>query len=145
VRRRTRPAAAALVVLVLSLAACADVEEPAADVYEPAALGEAEPSGVKAVTFTAEAAQRVDLVTAPVAPGAPGGVVDHAALIYDGKGVPWVYSVTGPLRFRRTQVVVERVDGGVARLSAGPAPGTEVVTVGAAEVYGAELDIAGTH
>ena len=30
-------------------------------------------------------------------------------------------------------------------LAAGPPPGTEVVTVGAAEVYGAELEIAGGH
>jgi len=33
----------------------------------------------------------------------------------------------------------------VVRLSAGPPAGTEVVTVGAIELWGAELGIAGKH
>jgi hypothetical protein len=49
------------------------------------------------------------------------------------------------LTFLRAHVVVDRIEGDLVMLSGGLAPGTEVVTVGAAEVYGAELGIAGGH
>jgi hypothetical protein len=42
-------------------------------------------------------------------------------------------------------VTVRQVDGDVVTLSAGPPAGTEVVTVGAIELWGAELGIAGKH
>ncbi len=53
--------------------------------------------------------------------------------------------MTRPLTFVRARVEVVRVDGDRVLLSGGLQPGTEVVTVGATEVYGAELDIAGSH
>ena len=40
--------------------------------------------------------------------------------------------------FVREAIGVERIDGDTAYLSEGPAAGTEVVTVGAAELFGAE-------
>jgi hypothetical protein len=42
-------------------------------------------------------------------------------------------------------VDVDRIQGTRAFLSRGPAAGTRVVTVGAAEVYGTELDVAVSH
>ena len=45
----------------------------------------------------------------------------------------------------RAEVKVDRIDGDRVLLSEGPPAGTKVVTVGAAEVYGAELEIAGSH
>ena len=45
----------------------------------------------------------------------------------------------------RADVVVDRIDGDRVLLTEGPRPGSRVVTVGAAEVYGAELEIAGSH
>ena len=42
----------------------------------------------------------------------------------------------------REAIEVDRVDDERAVLSAGPPAGTEVVTVGAAEVYGAEFEVA---
>ena len=45
----------------------------------------------------------------------------------------------------RQAVTVGRIDAGRAFLTKGPAAGTTVVTTGAAEVYGAELDIAASH
>ena len=69
----------------------------------------------------------------------------HAALISDGQGVPWVYTATAPLTFLRAKVVVDRVVGERALLSSGLSAGTDVVTVGATQVYGAELGIGESH
>jgi hypothetical protein len=66
-------------------------------------------------------------------------------VLYDPEGKTYVYTVTAPREFLREAVVIDRVDGARALLSDGPPAGTEVVTTGAAEVYGAELEIAGSH
>jgi hypothetical protein len=71
--------------------------------------------------------------------------VPYAALIYDQQGVVWVYTNPSPLTFQRVEVVVDRIVDDLAMLKDGPAPGTLVVTIGATEVYGAELDVAGGH
>lgn len=138
----------ATVLVGLSAAACSHAAEETGPKYAPATLGSADAAGVKTVTFTADAAQRVRLQTEPVVPSNRGGrgvAVDYAALIYDKKGQSWVYTVPQPLTFVRRKVTVDRIDGNRATLSAGPAPGVQVVTTGAAEVYGAELDISGKH
>ena len=77
-----------------------------------------------------------------------GGVTTHklipyAALIYDTKGVTWVYTSTSaePLAFVRHKVMVDYIEGDTAYLSEGPAVGTLAVTFGAAELYGAETGV----
>jgi hypothetical protein len=132
-------------VLALSVTACTEASEETGPTYAPATLGSADAAGVKPVTFTEDATQRVRLQTSPVVASDRGVVVDYAALIYDKKGQTWVYTVPQPLTFVRVKVTVDRVEGNRATLSEGPAPGVQVVTSGAAEVYGAELDIAGNH
>jgi hypothetical protein len=47
------------------------------------------------------------------------------------------------LTFVPQEVVIARIDGDTAILTSGPAPGTEVVTVGAAELLGAEYGVPG--
>jgi len=42
----------------------------------------------------------------------------------------------------RQEISIDRVDGDSVMLSDGPPAGTEVVTVGAAEVYGSEFEVA---
>ena len=71
--------------------------------------------------------------------------VDYTALIYDKTGKSWVFTVVGPLTFQRAAVTVDKIKGPLVTLSAGPPAGTQVVTVGASEVWGAELGIAGKH
>ena len=66
-------------------------------------------------------------------------VVPYSAVYYDSKGVAWVYVNPKPLTFERRRIVVERVEGDVAALSDGPPVGTQVVSVGAALLYGTEI------
>ena len=90
-------------------------------------------------------ADRVSLQTETVRRTDGGTVVPYAALIYDPQGVAWVYTNPEPLTFQRAEVVVDRIVDDDVWITDGPPPGTRVVTVGATEVYGAELDIAGGH
>ena len=142
-RVRLLSAGVILVVAGLSLSACNEIEEETAAGYEPATLESVKGrDDVKRVTVTAEGARRIGLKTAKVARTAEREVVPYAALIYDAEGDTYVYKRSGPLSFLRVEVEVVRVDGDQALLSEGPPVGTAVVTVGAAEVHGAELEIA---
>jgi hypothetical protein len=128
-----------------SLAGCAEIESVSAEPYEPAALESAGPDKPAKVILTEEAARRVGLQTTTVGARGDELTVHHAALVYDKKGLPWVFAVVGPRSYVRSAVTIKQVDGDAVTLSAGPPAGTEVVTVGAVELWGAELGIAGKH
>lgn len=66
-------------------------------------------------------------------------VVPYNAIYYDAKGQPWVYVSTKPLTYERQRITVQRVVGKQAVITDGPAVGTQVVTVGAALLYGTEI------
>jgi|SRR5947199_4224568 len=65
-------------------------------------------------------------------------VVPTSSVLYDAKGKTWVYINPAPLVFVRHAITVDHIDGDRVVLSDGPAPGTAVVTVGAAELLGTE-------
>jgi len=73
--------------------------------------------------------------------GAQAKVVPYAAVIYGLNGETWVYVSPEPLVFHREPVTVAYIDGDNAVLSEGPAVGTQVVTVGVAELYGADTGV----
>ncbi len=135
----------ALVVAALLLAGCSSESSAAGEHEAPATVTEVDGSDVKQVTFTSDAASRVGLESAATRLDGAGTVVPYASLIFDGHGVPWVYEISDELTFQRTPVVIDRIEGDTVWLSEGPRPGTRVVTVGATEVYGAELEIGGGH
>ncbi len=137
--------AAALLLGGAVLTGCAELETKTAATYQPASLESSTPDGPKKVTFTKEAAARVALQTSVVAARGERLEVDHAALVFDKTGAPWVFAVVAPLSFQRVAVEIDDIDGDRMLLDRGPAPGTEVVTQGAAEVWGAELGISGKH
>jgi hypothetical protein len=68
-------------------------------------------------------------------------VIPYGALLYDAAGKTYVYMNPEPMVFVREPVTVESIEKELVVLSAGPAPGTAVVTVGAAELYGLEFGI----
>ena len=151
-RRSTLPLRLVLSCVVPALAAlplsgCKEVETETAVGYEPAKVEEVKGKGadLKRVTFTAEGAARTGLRTAPVRRDGKRKLVPHAALIYDPEGKTFVYTSLKRLTFLRAPVEVDRIEGDRVLLSEGPPAGTPVVTVGAIEVYGAELEIAGSH
>jgi multidrug efflux pump subunit AcrA (membrane-fusion protein) len=127
-----------LATAALPVAGCTEVETESATGYEPSTLEPVKGNkDIQRVTFTAEGAKRVDLQTAPVR----RNVVPYAALIYDPEGKTYVYTSPKPLEYLREEVKVDRIEGDRVLVSRGPPTGTEVVTVGAAEVYGTELEV----
>jgi hypothetical protein len=97
-------------------------------------------TGIARITLSQRAIDRLELLTDTVKPAPAGGVLlPYAALLYDAQGKTWVYANPEPRVFERQAVTVSKVEAGVVTASAGPAVGTPVVTVAAAELFGAEF------
>jgi hypothetical protein len=109
---------------------------------EPSTLVPIDGSDISQVILTAKAVERIELETALVEAAADGTtIIPHAAVFYGLNGETWTYTSPEPLTFVRAPITVEAIDADLAYLSAGPAPGTEVVTVGAAELFGVESGV----
>jgi hypothetical protein len=126
-------------------AGCAEIESTTAEPYEPAALESTGPDRPARITLTEEAVDRVALQTTEVKTLGKDLTVDHTALVFDKAGKPWVFTVVAPRTYVREAIGIKEVQDKLVILSAGPAAGTQVVTVGAIELWGAELGIAGKH
>ena len=66
-------------------------------------------------------------------------LVPYSAIIYELDGRTSVYTSPESRTFMRAPVVVDYITGDLAVLSDGPPIGTQVVAVGATELYGAEV------
>jgi hypothetical protein len=116
----------------------------AEDAIAAAASVEADPDGGPAtLTLTSEALERLRLETTPVQGSAGALVVPYAAVIYDAAGATWTFVELEEGSYQREPITIASVDGDTVVLSSGPPPGTEVVTVAAAELVGVEAGISG--
>jgi Cu/Ag efflux pump CusA len=116
----------------------------AADAIAAAASVEEDPGGGPAtLTLTPEALERLRLETSTVEGSAGAMVVPYAAVIYDADGATWTFVQLDEGVFQREAITITSVDGENVVLSAGPQPGTDVVTVAAAELVGVEAGISG--
>jgi hypothetical protein len=148
-RRHAAAACAGLVLIAagVSLSACSEAPSSSyssetASQHEPAELEPIKGTDVKRVKFSAEGAERVGLQTAQVRGDGQGKTIPYAAVIYDPEGNTFTYTNPEPLVYVREKVKVDYVAGDLVVLSDGPSVGTEIVTVGAAEVYGTEFEVA---
>ena len=148
-RRQLRAACAGLLLVAAgaSLSACSEAPSSSyssetASHHEPAKLEPIKGTDVKRVVFSAEGAKRVGIQTVTIHQNGQGKVIPYAALIYDPKGNTFAYTSPEPLVYVREKVKLDHVDGDRVVLSGGPPPGTKVVSVGAAEVYGTEFEVA---
>jgi hypothetical protein len=147
-RRQLRAACAGLVLIagVVSLSACGEASSgydyETASHHEPAKLEPIKGTDVQRVIFDAKAAERVGLQTAPIRHNEQGKIMPYAALIYDADGNTYAYTAPEPLTYVRQEINIDHMDGDSVVLSDGPPAGTEVVTVGAAQVYGTEFEVA---
>lgn len=86
--------------------------------------------------------QRVS-ATLPIAGGMTDGLsVPTSAIVRDIYGGEWVYAKTAPGVFIRQRIEVASTQGDRAILSRGLTPGAEIVTAGAAELFGTEFGVA---
>lgn len=130
-----------LAVAAVALAGCSGAVQAEVDV-QPVDVQPVEGTALSSVTLTQEAAERLGIETTQVKPGQNAGtIVPYSAVLYDADGGTWVYTNPDGLTFVRASITVDAIDGDVARLSNGPAPGIGIATVGVAELFGAEMGV----
>lgn len=148
-QRQSRGAIAVLFLAILQLTACRQLlqrsEVIAADEERgPAKIEHLEGAEPARVTLTEKAVKRLDITTEAVRDmeieGKSRKVIPYAAVLYDTEGDTWTYTSLLPGVFIRHHVTVDHIVGDQAVLVDGPASGTRVVTVGAAELYGSESE-----
>lgn len=143
--RRHRWFLTGLAVAALALGACNSGTTTSEPKVEAITIAEDEVTGLKTLTLSEKAAQRLGVETAPVAGTGSQMSIPYAAVVYDAEGKTWTYVNAQPLVYQRAEITVDEIDGDVARLSLGPESGMLVVTTGAAELYGAEIGVGGGH
>jgi multidrug efflux pump subunit AcrA (membrane-fusion protein) len=141
---RLPSAGLALVAFAIAASGCAEVESNVVEVY-PYEVKEVEGKDLKRVTMTDDTAARIELQTAKVRVNGERMVVPHVALIYNPDGDVFVYTRPEPRTYIRAPVEVRHVAGDRVVLSDGPPSGTDVVTVGAAELLATEYEILNQH
>ena len=101
-------------------------------------------AGISALAVAANAsanAMPVSDATATVPGTETRKIVPYSAVIYDLTGQAWVYVNTDPRTYVRQPIAIDYSDGAQTVLKDGPAAGTQIVSVGAAELYGAETGV----
>jgi hypothetical protein len=129
----------ALISTVLLLSACGPAAVPEEE-NKPVTLEPIAGTDLNRLTLTEKAAERLGLETVPVVDQEGQLVIPYAALLYDTSGQAWVYVNVGPLAFERQEITVDSIQGDQVILSKGPEAGTDVVTLGATELYGSESE-----
>jgi hypothetical protein len=125
----------------LILSACREAPSDEHVIDEPVKVEHVGGTDVARLTLIAKAAERLGIETARVEKEGKQTLISSAAVIVDPDGDFWVYTNPEPLVFVRHAIRIDYEEGGQAYVSAGPRPGTKVVTVGVAELYGAEFGI----
>ena len=147
-RRQLRAACAGLVLIagVVTLSACGGgstgYDYETASHHDPAELEPIKGTDVHRVTIDAEGVERAGIQTSPIRQNGQGTVMPHSAVIFDADGETFTYTSPEPRTYVRQKIVIDDVVGDSVMLFDGPPAGTEVVTVGAAEVYGSEFEVA---
>ena len=137
---------AGLLAAGLQLSACTQqTAEADGATNEPATVEHVAGSDVSRLTLTAQAVERLGIETTPVRRATVEGqartVVPYGAVLYDATGATWVYATDEPRSYLRERITVDDIEDGQAVLTDGPAVGTAVVSVGAAELYGTEFGV----
>ena len=146
-RRSDRWMFLGLLIAGLLLAGCSQStsQKVAAAQVPPVTVEPIDGTDLKRVTLIPRSAERLGIQTAAVTQervaGALRTVMPYAALLYDENGDTWAFTNPEGLAFVRDSVTVDFIEGDLVVLSDGPSVGTLVVTVGAAELYGAESGI----
>jgi hypothetical protein len=128
----------------ISLAGCATVKTAATPAGQAASTMEKAGPDLNKLTLTDKAVERLSVTTVKVAKGEGSPLqVPYGALVYDANGKTWVYTNPEPRTYIRAAVIVDKIVDNKVQLRSGPPAGTDVVTVGAAELFGAEFGTKG--
>lgn len=132
VRSSRRWIVVAPLLAVSLLAACGEAVSDEHEIVEPGHYDEE----TSLITMSAEASERLDIQTMPVATRGGVLVVPSSALLVLPDGTFQLYTNPESLVFVPEPIDVDRDNGRLAFLTDGPPAGTAVVTVGVPELYG---------
>lgn len=130
--------------VLLSLAGCdKDVKSAGATTAKPVSATAAAPapSGPKRITLKDLETKRLGIELAEVTKSGERLTMPYNALLYDPTGGEWAFANPEGNVYHRTALKVEAIEGDKVYLTSGPAVGTKVVTMGAAELYGIEFGV----
>jgi hypothetical protein len=112
---------------------------------EPAEVVPIGETGFSRVILTNRAAERLGIETTTVKEeqieGETRRLIPYSAVIYGLNGETWCYISLEPLAYVREPITVDFIADDRAYLTTGPSVGTEVVTIGVAELYGTETGV----
>ena len=134
-------AALALLVLLscIALSACGSSAPAGEEAHSPASVEPIKGTDLKRITLTPAGAAGIGIRTAPVRKGPRRlETIPYSAVMYGPEGNAYTYESPKRLTFVRHPIVIDHLTANLAYLRSGPAPGTPVVTVGAAELLGNE-------
>ena len=135
----------AWIIAALQLSACREKSAGEEAENESAKVERVAGTTVSSVRLTEDAIKRLDIQKAPVREAQVRGklrkVIPYAAVLYDPEGAAWVFTNPKSLVFVRQPIKVDYIEADQAVLLEGPPSGTAVVTVGAAELFGAEIGV----
>jgi hypothetical protein len=135
-----------LLIALPQLSACTQTSAEATGGEEPATVEQVEGSkDVSRLTLTPKAVERLGIQTVRVSEETVAGkrrkVVPYGAVLYLADGKTSAYVTSAPNVYVREPITVDLIEGDRAILSAGPAVGAVVVSVGVAELYGIETGV----
>ena len=145
-KRINRWMVAGLMIAIAQLAGCQGTSTHT-EHQQPAEVTHIDGSELSLVTLTPKAISRIGLETGKVTEQKGPRketlqkAVPYSALLYDSQGKTWVYKSPEPRVFVRHEISVDYIEGELAYLTDGPATGTELATVGVAELYGTEFEV----
>ena len=147
--RRKLALCALLLTAALTATGCARQAE--VDMTEPASVTPAKSGDLNTIVLTEVAFKNLAIQTAAVredtsatqtATGTKRNlVIPTSALVFNSQGTPFVYTSPSPRTYIRAPLVIYKYRGSDVVLTTGPAPGTQVVTVGDPELLGIEYGV----
>lgn len=124
----------------LILTSCGGAVSDEYEIEQPYTLEPIEGEDVLRLTLTEPAVEHIGIETVAVETSGSKLVVPYDAVYIDSHGDFWVYTNPEPLVFVRAPIDIARETSTEAILADGPPAGTQVVTVGAPELYGTETE-----
>ena len=97
--------------------------------------------GISRITLSSEAVKRLRLEFVTPTKKGEQMTLPYKSLLYDPNGKEWAYVSESDTTFKRMALKVSTIDGDTVIYTEGPQPSQQVVTWGAAELFGIEFGI----
>jgi hypothetical protein len=141
-----KPLLTAVVAAAVALAGCGSSAAP--EIPASSKLVPAKGNSAGKIVLTAQGAQRIGLQTAtaqsvPTTPPAATAtsIIPFSSVVYAPSGQAYAFTRISPLTFTEVPLTIDHISGDSVYLLKGPRAGSQVVTVGAEELFGVQTGV----